>query len=625
MRTFYLSLSLTLALCACAHKTNFIKSSGPEVIEFRVLPFKLTDVRLLDGPFLHATGLQAEILLTYEPDRLLSRFYTEAGLKPKADHYMGWENESLAGHSLGHYLSACSMMYQTTGDNRFSGRVKYIVSELKMLQDSDGKGYIGAFPKGKYVFEEEVSKGDIRAKSFDLNGIWSPLYTAHKMMAGLRDAYELCSNQQALEVEKKYAEWLEGIVGQLNDEQIQRLLICEHGGISETLADLYADTKDDKYLRLSETFYHKAVLDSLKIRKDILQRKHSNTNIPKLIALSRLYELTGDTSDRGAAEFFWKTVVRHHSYVTGGNGYKEYFGPEDKLSDRLGQETTESCNVYNMLKLSEHLFEWEPSAAVADYYERALFNHILSSQNSENGRVTYNLSLGMGGFKEFQDPFDFTCCIGSGMENHSKYAKNIYYHNDNELFVFQYIASELNWKEKGIIITQKTSYPAEQNSLLELKCDKPVRLALMIRYPVWAKSGIEIRINGKTEKISLSPGSFIPVERVWKTGDSVEVRIPFSLHLEPMPDDTNRVSVMYGPLVMAGDLGPLTDTVIKSPEYVPVMFPEDRDPSKWIKQEEGKQNTFTTVNTGNPKDVELKPFYTIYDRRYSVYWDLRKK
>jgi hypothetical protein len=515
------------------------------------------------------------------------------------------------------------MMYQTTGDSRFLERVNYIVGELMLLQNSDGKGYIGAFPKGKQVFEDEVSKGNIRAKGFDLNGIWSPFYTVHKMMAGLRDAYELCGNKQALEVEKKFADWLEKIVDPLNEEQIQLMLSCEHGGISETLADLYSDSKDQKYLKLSELFYHKAVLDSLKLRKDILPRKHSNTNIPKLIALSRLYELTGDTSDRGAAQYFWSTVVQHHSYVTGGNGNKEYFGPEDKRRDRLGQETTETCNVYNMLKLSEHLFEWEPTAIVADYYERALFNHILSSQNPENGRVTYNLSLGMGGFKEFQDPFDFTCCIGSGMETHSKYARNIFYHNNDELFVFQYIASKLTWKEKGIIITQKTAFPEEQGSLIEFKCEKPVKLTLLIRYPSWAKKGIVLKVNNREEKVEYKPGSFIPIKRTWTNGDKVEIGIPFSLRIEPMPDDTNRVAVMYGPLVMAGDLGPVADTVIKANDYVPVMVTENRDPSKWMTRVEGKMNTFRTINTGKPRDVELRPFYKIYDRRYSVYWDLK--
>jgi hypothetical protein len=517
------------------------------------------------------------------------------------------------------------MMYQTTGDSRFLDRVNYIVGELKVLQDSDGKGYIGAFPKGKHVFEDEVARGNIRAKGFDLNGIWSPYYTIHKMMAGLRDAHELCGNDEALKVEKKFGDWLETIVGSLTNEQIQKMLKCEYGGISETLADLYADTRDEKYLRLSELFYDKAILDSLKLRKDILPGKHGNTNIPKLIALSRLYELTGDTSDRGAARYFWRTVVEHHSYVTGGNGNKEYFGQEDKRSDRLGQETTETCNVYNMLKLSEHLFEWEPAASVADYYERALFNHILSSQNPENGKVIYNLSLGMGGFKEFQDPFDFTCCIGSGMETHSKYARNIFYHNNNELFVFQYIASELNWKEKGLIITQKTAFPAEQGSLIEFKCDKPVKLTLMIRYPAWAKKGIVLKVNNTEEKVENIAGSFIPIERTWETGDKVEISIPFSLRIEAMPDDTNRIAVMYGPLVMAGDLGPVADTVIKSPEYVPVLMTENRDPALWMKPVEGKKNTFRTNNTGNLRDVELRPFYAIYDRRYSVYWDLKKR
>lgn len=619
MHVFFLGLAFPGCLPA---QKEYIKSIGPEVISFKVLPFNLTDIKLLKGPFLHATELDAKILLNYDPDRLLSRFYSEAGLKPKAEHYMGWENETIAGHSLGHYLSACSMMYQTTGDNRFLERVDYIVRELKFLQDADGRGYIGAFPNGKKVLEEEVAKGDIRSKGFDLNGIWVPFYTEHKMMAGLRDAYRLCSNNTALDVEKRFADWLDGIVSPRNDVQIQNMLRCEHGGISETLADLYADTKEEKYLRISKIFYQKAILDSLKMGKDILPGKHCNTNIPKLIALSRIYELTGDISDRKAADFFWQTVVKHHSYVTGGNGNEEYFGPEDKLRNRLGENTTETCNVYNMLKLSEHLFEWEGSARVADFYERALFNHILSSQNPETGNVTYNLSLKMGGFKDFQDPFSLTCCVGTGMENHSKYGKNIFYHNDNELFVFQFIASELTWKEKGIVITQKTSFPEEQGSVFEFKCEKPVRLTLQIRYPAWAGNGIDINVNGITEKVTCQSGCFVPIERIWKTGDKVKVRIPFSLRLESMPDDSNRVAVMYGPLVLAGDLGPIADTLLTDITYVPLMVTGKRDPSTWMKPVEGKPNTFITINTGRPREVEMKPFYTIYSRRYSVYWDL---
>ncbi|MCX6301544.1 MAG: glycoside hydrolase family 127 protein [Bacteroidia bacterium] len=617
------SILFVIAIAGCkneaAEKTF---TGGPGIVSFRALPFSLSDIKLLDGPFLHATNLDAKILLTYEPDRLLSKFYSEAGLTPKAEHYMGWEDESLAGHSLGHYLSGCSMMYLTTGDTAFLARVNYIVDELKKLQDIDGNGYIGAFPNGKKIFEEEVARGNIRSQGFDLNGIWAPFYTQHKVMAGLRDAYHLCGNQTALEVERRFADWIDGIVSPLNDEQVQNMLRCEHGGISETLADLYADTKDDKYLRISRIFYQKSFLDPMKAGKDVLPGRHCNTNIPKLIALARLYELTGDTSDKKAALFFWNTVVYHHSYVTGGNGNNEYFGPADKLRDRLGDGTTESCNVYNMLKLSEHLFEWDASANVADFYERALFNHILSTQDPEDGHVTYNLSLDMGGFKEFQDPEWFTCCIGTGMENHSKYGRNIFYHNDNELFLFQFIASELSWKEKGLKVVQNTKYPREQGTALKFTCEKPLKLTLQIRYPYWAKNGIEISVNGKKKRFSQKPGSFVPITKTWKSGDNIEVKMPFSLRLETMPDDSNRVSVMYGPLVMAGDLGPVKDSTSRDALYVPVLMTENRDPGAWMKPVEGKPNTFMTVNIGRPRDVEMMPFYTFYDRRYSIYWDM---
>jgi len=622
-RFFLIYFGIYLSVLSCSSPdSKKLMTSGPEVVPFAALPFSLTEVKLLDGPFLHATELGIKTLLNYEPDRLMAKFYIEAGLKPKAGHYMGWENEMLAGHSLGHYLSACSMMYQTTGDSRFLERVNYIVDELSIVQEAQTNGYIGAFTNGKKIFEEEVAKGIIRSQGFDLNGIWSPFYTHHKVLAGLRDAYQLCGNQKALQIEKNFTAWIEGIVSGLNDEQIQKMLRCEYGGISETFADLYADTGDEKYLKLADVFYQKSFLDSLKAGKDVLPGKHANTNIPKLIALARIYELTGDTSDRRAAEFFWDRVVNHHSYVTGGNCNNEYFGPPDKLRNRLGDGTTESCNVYNMLKLSEHLFKLEASPEYADFYERALFNHILATQNPEDGHVVYNLSLDMGGFKDFQDPEWFTCCIGTGMENHSKYGRNIYYHNDDELFIFQYIASELSWKEKGLNIVQNTAYPEEQGTTLEFTCENPVRVSIAIRYPSWAENGLEISVNGKKKKVNQKPGSFVKIERKWKSGDRLEVKIPFSMRIETMPDDSNRVALIYGPLVLAGNLGPVVDSASKDQMYVPVMMTENRDPSIWTKPLEGKTNTFITVNTGRPRDVEMKPFYSIYDRRYSVYWDL---
>lgn len=611
-------------IIGCNKQRDFVKvkSGGREVVLFSALQFPLTEVKLLDGPFKHATELNIKTLLDYEPDRLLARFYTEAGLRPKAEQYHGWEDETIAGHSLGHYLSAISMMFQTTGDQRFLERANYIVNELKFLQDNDGDGYIGAFPNGKKILTEEVAIGNIRSQGFDLNGLWVPFYTQHKILAGLRDAYRLCGNKTALEISEKFAGWIVTIITPLNDEQIQKILRCEHGGIAEVLADLYADTGDERYLKLSRTFYQKTFLDPMKEGKDILPGKHSNTNIPKITGLSRLYELTGDTTDRKGAEFFWNTVVSHHSYVTGGNGNNEYFGPADKLRNRLGEGTTESCNVYNMLKLTEHLFKWDASAKTGDFYERALFNHILSSQNPADGKVTYNLSLDMGGFKDFQDPYSFTCCVGTGMENHSKYGRNIYYHNDNELFLFQYIASELTWKEKGLTLIQNTSYPEGHGTSLEFKCDKPVKLTIQVRHPYWAIDGIEIRVNGSKKRVRQQPGSYIPVSKTWKTGDRIEIKFPFTLRLEAMPDDSSRVAVMYGPLVMAGDLGPLNDSLSGGQMYVPVLMTENRNPASWLKPVEGKANTFITVNTGRPRDVQLRPFYTVYDRRYTIYWDM---
>ncbi|HLO58420.1 MAG TPA: beta-L-arabinofuranosidase domain-containing protein [Bacteroidales bacterium] len=611
-----------ICLVSCTNKAGTIKTGGREVISFRAIPFEITDVQLLDGPFKKATELNIKSLLNYEPDRLLAGFRREAGLKQKAEQYHGWEDNTLAGHSLGHYLSACALMYKTTGDKQFLDRVNYIVAELDTCQKASPLGYIGAFKDGEKIFENEVAKGKIRTGGFDLNGLWSPFYTMHKVMAGLRDAYELCGNQKALEVESRFAGWIGTIVNDLPDSSVQKMLNCEHGGINEVLADLYGDTGEEKYLKLSQVFYHKAILDSLLAGKDVLPGKHANTQIPKLIGLARQYELTGDQNERKSAEFFWDRVVHHHSYVTGGNGNSEYFGPADKLRDRLGPYTTESCNVYNMLKLTRHLFMWDASAAEADVYERMLLNHIHSAQNPVDGRVIYNLSLDMGGRKEFEDPYWFTCCVGTGMENHSKYGWDIYYHNDEELFVSQFIASQVTWKDKAVKVEQKTAFPDEQGTTFTMDCEKPVKFTLQVRYPYWAKEGFTILVNGKEIKIKSEPGSFVTIKRTWNKGDKVEVKMPFSLRLENMPDDSDRVAVLYGPVVMAGILGPEEDPNVPDPLYVPVLITGERNPARWLEPVSGKTNTFLTKNVGKPRDVELVPFYSIYENHYTVYWDL---
>ncbi len=622
----YIPFSGLVLISACLTCTRpqsgRIHDETDGIIEFRCLPFDLRDIELLEGPFLHATELNEQSLLNYEPDRLLARFRIEAGLEPRAEHYHGWEDNTIAGHSLGHYLSACALMYRTTADERFLKRVNYMVDELAECQSATGNGYIGAIPGGQKILEEEVARGDIRAAPFDLNGIWVPFYSMHKVMAGLRDAYQLCDNSTALETERRLGDWLGLTLSGLSEEQMQEILSCEHGGMNEVLADLYADTGNKDYLALSRRFHHHAILDPLSRGEDILAGKHGNTQIPKLIGLARRYELTGDETDRKTAEFFWDRVVNHHSYINGSHGNHEHFGPPDQLNNRLSSNTSESCNVYNMLKLSEHLFSWEASPEVAGFYERALVNHILSSQHPVDGHVLYFHSLQMGGHKFYQDPLWFTCCVGTGMENHSKYGKAIYYHSEDELFISQFISSRLHWQEKGLILRQITGFPQEQGTSIEILNDAPVDATLRIRYPSWAGEDFSVKVNGKKIRTNAGPGSFVPVRRKWQRGDLVEVSLPFSLRLEAMPDNPDRVAVCYGPLVLAGDLGPAYDSLASDPLYVPGLLTENRDPSAWLVPSPDEPNTFVTKAVGRPVDAILRPLYRIHDRNYTVYWDL---
>ncbi|CAM4409365.1 glycoside hydrolase family 127 protein [Paenibacillus alkaliterrae] len=585
-------------------------------------PFQLSEVTLLDGPFKHAMEVNRQYLLDLEPDRLLARFREYAGLEPKAPQYGGWESESLSGHTLGHYFSACSMMYASLGEAEFKARVDYITDELELCQNKHGDGYVSGIPGCKEVFLE-VASGNIQSKGFDLNGAWAPLYTLHKLFAGLRDGFRMTGNMKALLVERKLADWLEGILSSLSAEQMEEMMICEYGGMNEVLADLYADTNEPKYLRLAERFWHKLVLDPLAEHVDCLPGKHANTQIPKLIGLAKEYELTSDEKRRDTAEFFWDRVVHHHSYANGGNSFGEYFGEPDSFNDRLGPYTTETCNTYNMLKLTKHMFEWKASANEADYYERALFNHILASQNPITGSLTYYLSLAMGGHKIFDDKFEnFTCCIGTGMESQSSYGNSIYFKSEDKLYVNQYIQSKVTWKEKGVSLLQETQYPASDLIMLKLSCINPVSFSLQIRYPCWAVQGILIEVNGEKIETEAVPGSFVSINRLWLDGDAVRIVIPMSLRLETMPDNPDRAAVFFGPVLLAGDLGAKDDSNALDFLYTPVLLAKGKRPEEWLEPVPDKKLTFAMKEAGYPRNVELRPFYKMYDRSYSVYWDL---
>lgn len=612
--------TITPALSGANANPHIAGFDGKAVLALR--PFNLKDVRLLDGPFKEAQDLQAKVLLKYEPDRLLAWFRKEAGLESKAEVYGGWERNTIAGHSLGHYLSACSLMYASTGNSEYKQRVEYMVNELAICQEADGDGYIGAFKHGKKILSGEVAQGNIRSQGFDLNGIWVPFYTQHKIFNGLRDAYRICNTPKALSVAKGLANWLETVVGHLTHEQMQRVLACEHGGINESLADLYADTGDERYLVLARTFHHQAILDPLCNGVDCLPGKHANTQVPKLVGLAHLYELTAHDPDRRTAEFFWDRVVNHHSYVTGGHCIDEHFGPPDKLNDRLGTNTTETCNVYNMLKLTRHLIQWGQLVQAGDFYERALFNHIFATQHPQDGRWIYNLTLEMGGHKHYLDPLSFTCCSGTGMENHAKYGDSIYFHGEDSLYVNLFIASELRWKDRGLTIRQETDFPDADCTTLAFTCEYPTELVIQYRSPYWARQGVQLQINGEARQANIRPSQLGQIKRTWETGDRLTIRIPMDLRLETMPDNKNRVAIMYGPLVLAGDLGTVDDPQSDQPDFVPALVTEDRNPTQWIKPVPNNASTFRMVGVGQPRDVTLIPFFRMHDRRYSLYWDM---
>lgn len=594
---------------------------GVEVME--VNAFKLNCVKVTGGPLKAAMDLNKEYLLQLEPDRLLSRFREYAGLEPKAKNYEGWEAQGISGHTLGHYLSGCAMMFASTEDKRFLERVNYIVEELEECQMSNGNGYMGGVPRGRELFEE-IKSGDIRSQGFDLNGGWVPLYSIHKVFAGLKDAYHLANNQKALQVEEKLGLWLVDVFSDLTHEQIQAVLHCEFGGMSEVLADLAVDTGDDRFWSLSEQFHHEEVLNPLANGLDQLAGRHANTQIPKIVGAARQYEVSRNESYRKIAEFFWEQVTNHHSYVIGGNSMNEHFGEPGKLNDRLGAFTCETCNSYNMLKLTKHLFQWNPLAIQGDFYERVLYNHILASQHPTEGTVTYFVSLDMGGHKVYNSKFnDFTCCVGSGMENHSSYGNNIYFYGENSLFINQYVPSKLDWKEMGVALQQSTDYPENGKVTITIDSEDSKDFALSVRYPYWAEQGLCVYVNGEIYLHNNEPSSFVTITRTWQQGDTIELVMPMTLRVEKMNDNPNRIAFMSGPLVLAGDLGPINEEgQSKDLLFTPVLVTDHPTITNYLHPDTEKNHQYGMKEIGYPRNVELYPFYLMHDRSTTVYWDV---
>lgn len=638
----YLAVAVAAFVSGFAGAPNVISaetnqlSEGKTQVPFTATPLPLTAVRLTGGPLKHAQELDSKYLLQLEPDRMLYHLRKRAGLEPKAkEGYGGWDGEGrqLTGHIAGHYLSAVSYMFAATGDTRFKERADYIVSELKAIQDKQGDGYIGGLMAtvrsgtnqtlvdGKIRFED-LAKGVIQSGGFDLNGMWSPWYVQHKLYAGLRDAYHFTGNRAALDVEIKFAEWAAGILAKLDESQIQRMLHTEFGGMNESMADLYLDTGDARWLAAYQYFEHHSIVDPLARHQDILGGQHGNTQVPKLLGDLKFYIATGNPTNGEAARFFWDEVVNHHSYATGGHGKDEYFGPPDKLNNRVDGRTAETCNVYNMLKFARILFALQPDVKYAEYMERALFNHILASMDDQDGRTCYMVPVGRGVTHEYQDMFEgFTCCVGTGMESHALHGDGIYFESGDKLWVNFYTPSIAEWKSRNAKLEVQTDFPEGQSATLKLALKEPGAFTLSLRRPSWAGNGFAVVVNGQAVADLPAAGNYVNLSRTWKDGDTVALTLPKTLTQEPVPDNPHRVALLWGPLVLAGDLGPENWRSVNRAS-APAFVTQQTNVSGWLKPVSESPAAFQTSGVGLEKDVRFVPFYRLHRRTYAVYWDL---
>ena len=590
-------------------------------------PLPLTAVRLTGGPLKRAQDLDAAYLLSLRPERMLALYRQRAGLAPQAEPYAGWDGDgrNLTGHIAGHYLSAVSLMWAATGDERFKQRAELLVAGLKEVQDKHGDGFLLAQEGARECFDR-IAKGEIRSAPFDLNGLWVPWYVFHKTLAGLRDAYRLAGNAAALEVSIKAASWVERVLSPLDDAQMQQMLATEFGGMPEVLADLYADTGDARWLRLSHRFDHRAVLDPLLRGEDRLAGLHGNTNIPKLVAAAVRYGYGGDPADLRAAEFFWERVVRHHTFATGGHSKDEHFREPDRFGEIVDGRTAESCNVYNMLKLTRRLFAHRPDVEYAEFEERALFNHVLGSIDPGDGATCYMVPVGRGVAREYADmESSFTCCVGTGMENHALHGLAIYHESADRLWVNQYVPSRADWAAAGARVTLETDLPEGETATLALSLTAPRRFTLALRRPAWAGAGFAVRVNGEEARELTAPPGYVELTGTWKDGDRVTLTLPKALRLEPVPDNPRRVALLWGPLVLAGNLGlepELGEDRRGALPQAPPLLTAGRPAAEWIKAVPGRPGEFRTDGALEGREVPLVPFYRLHRRVYAAYFDL---
>ena len=600
------------------------RSKGRERVNWSVEPFPLSRVRLLAGPFQQEQETNRRWLHSLPSDRLLHTFRLTAGLASSAQPLGGWEKPDceLRGHFAGgHYLSACALAYASTGDDELKKKADGMVAELAKCQTRQKNGYLSAFPEELF---DRLRNGQ---------NVWAPYYTIHKIMAGHLDMYTYCGNEQALAIAEGMAGWVRHWVQPLSDEHMARVLGVEHGGMLEVLCDLYAVTGKEEYLYTARRFDQRQVFDPLAEYRDELKGLHANTNIPKITGAARQYELTGDRRFRNISSYFWDEVVARRTYCTGGTSNEEHWEAEPgRLAKELGQNMEECCCGYNMLKLARHIFGWTADPRAMDYYERTLFNSRLGTQDAD-GMKSYFLPLAPGYWKYYNSAYDsFWCCTGTGAEEFAQFGNTVFFHDDNGIYVNLFVASEVNWPEKGIRLRQETNFPEQEATSLIVRTARPVQMSLNVRVPCWATRGVAIKLNGQEQPVSSSPSSYLELRRVWKDGDRVEVALPMSLHVDPLLGDESWQAAMYGPLVLAGRLGAegLTDSMTHigydttpggKPGPAPVIRAHASDAFDWVEAVAGQRLSFRTA--GQSESISLVPLYKVSGERYAVYWKVQ--
>ena len=596
------------------------KAVNHEVVVPQASPFQIKNVRLLPGAFSAAAEANRKYLKTLPPDRLLHTFRLTAGLSSASEPLGDWEKPDceLRGHFAGgHYLSACALAFASSGDEDLKRNGDLMVAELAKCQAQHKNGYLSAFPQ------------ELFDRLRDGVNVWAPFYTIHKVMAGHLDMYTLTGNEQALETVEKMARWVRSWSDPLSEQQMQRVLLVEYGGMGEVLANLYGVTGKAEYLNLAQRFDKKGFFDPLAAHRDELKGLHVNTHVPQVIAAARLYELTGDKRYWNIADYFWNEVTSERSFCTGGTSNFELWRSDPGvLSTQLSPQTAEDCCVYNMMKLTRHLFAWSPQARYMDYHERVLFNHRMGTIDPETGTTVYYLPLGNGYSKIYAKPFDsFWCCNGTGAEEFAKLTDTIYFRDDSSIFVNLYIASEVKWTEKGIRVLQQTSFPEEQGTTLLVSAEKSVDIDLKLRVPYWAKSG-SVKVNGRPIPAFADPSSYLVLRGPWKNGDRIELTLPMHLHAAPMPDKESLQAAMYGPLVLAArfEEEPREKwyrhfAAEEKQEPAPTLQFKAKlsDPASWLEPASGKL-TFRAASQNQA--VAFVPLSSIVHERYSVYHEI---